>query len=196
MGMCSAEIGAIDLDAARMLAFQAGDVDAFNLLLDQYRDIVIGYLYRFVRDHAAAEELAQEVFMRVCQARNYQPTAKFRTWLFRIATNLALNWVRDRRRESGFLRLDEKPVIARQLDPPTPGPSVEQRLVKQCRLDEIRAAVEDLPERHRAAVLMHKYMEMEYSEIAGALNCSVPAVKSQIFRAYEILRHRLAHMAN
>ena len=132
----------------------------------EYRDQVLGYLYRFVHDRAAAEELTQEVFLRVYLTRNYQPAAKFRTWLFRIATNLALNWIRDRRVESGFVRLDEKPLYARAYDPPCTMPSVEEDLVSRCRLDEVRAAVQELPERHRAAVLMHKYSEMEYGEIA------------------------------
>jgi RNA polymerase sigma-70 factor, ECF subfamily len=183
-----------DPDAAVMLAFQCGDTDSFEFLVDRYRDQVLGYLYRFVHERAAAEELTQEVFLRVYQARGYQPSAKFRTWLFRIATNLALNWIRDRRVESGFLRLDEKPLYARAYDPVCGTPSVEDELVYRCRLDEVRAAVQALPERHRAAVLMHKYSEMEYWEIARALNCSVPALKSLLFRAYEVLRKRLAHL--
>jgi RNA polymerase sigma-70 factor (ECF subfamily) len=183
-----------DPDASVMLAFQDGDAASFEFLLSEYRDQVLGYLYRFMRDRAAAEELTQEVFLRVYLTRNYQPAAKFRTWLFRIATNLALNWVRDRRVESGFVRLDEKPLYSRAYDPPCAAPSVEDYLVSRCRLEEVRAAVEALPERHRAAVLMHKYAEMEYSEIARVLNCSVPALKSLLFRAYETLRSRLAHL--
>lgn len=183
-----------DRDAAAMLAFQAGDRASFDVLLLKYRDQVLGYLYRFMRDRAAAEELTQEVFLRVYLTRSYQPAAQFRTWLFRIATNLALNWLRDRRVESGFLRLDEKPSYSRAYDPPCTGPSVEDDLVSRCRQNEVRAAVQELPERHRAAVLMHKYAEMEYGEIARVLNCSVPALKSLLFRAYETLRLRLAHL--
>lgn len=183
-----------DRDAAVMLAFQGGDTASFEFLLVEYRDQVLGYLYRFVHDRATAEELTQEVFLRVYVARSYQPTAKFRTWLFRIATNLALNWIRDRRVESGFVRLDEKPQYARAYDPPCGLPSVEEDMVSRCRLDEVRAAVQELPERHRAAVLMHKYSEMDYGEIARVLNCSVPALKSLLFRAYESLRRRLAHL--
>jgi RNA polymerase sigma-70 factor (ECF subfamily) len=183
-----------DRDAAVMLAFQGGDGASFEFLLAEYRDQVLGYLYRFVHDRAAAEELTQEVFLRVYLTRNYQPAAKFRTWLFRIATNLALNCIRDRRVESGFVRLDEKPLYARAYDPPCGAPSVEEDLVSRCLLDEVRAAIQELPERHRAAVLMHKYSEMEYGEIARVLNCSVPALKSLLFRAYESLRRRLAHL--
>ena len=105
----------VDPHAAMMLAFQAGDTGSFNLLLEEYRGMIIGYLYRFVRDRAVAEELAQEVFLRVCSVRNYEPTAKFRTWLFRIATNLAINWVRDQRAESAVLRLDDRTLPVRQV---------------------------------------------------------------------------------
>ena len=74
-------------------------------------------------------------------------------------------------------------------------PTVEQAMVYQARLGEVRRAIAALPEKQRAAVLMHKYEEMEYSQIARALNCSESAVKSLLFRAYETLRARLAHMA-
>jgi RNA polymerase sigma-70 factor (ECF subfamily) len=172
-----------------MLAFQAGDIDSLAPLVEEYRDVLVGYLYRSVRDRAIAEELAQEVFLRVCRVRNYQPTAKFRTWLFHIATNLAINYVRDRRTESCIVRLDDRQQFRSR------AASIEEHLVSRCLSDEVRAAVEELPERHRAAVLMHKYHDMEYREIAAVLGCSVPALKSLLFRAYETLRERLAHLA-
>ena len=176
-----------------MAAFQAGDRASFTLLVEQNRDLVIGYLYRYVGDRAVAEELAQEVFLRVFQARNYRPTAKFRTWLFRIATNLAINWRRDRRVDSEMVRLDHT-QYAGQHELRERAVSIEEQLILQCKLDEVRRAIGALPDRYRAAVLMHKYQDMEYQEIAGALGCSVPALKSLLFRAYEILRERLAHL--
>jgi RNA polymerase sigma-70 factor (ECF subfamily) len=143
-----------------------------------------------------AEELAQEVFLRVYRSRGtYEPTAKFTTWLFRIATHLALNALRDNRNERLQDRLDddssEMPV--RQVSDTRP--TVEQSLVYQAKLAEVRRAIAALPDKQRAAVLMHKYEEMEYSQIAKVLNCSESAVKSLLFRAYEALRARLAHMA-
>lgn len=189
--------GAVTLerDAACMLAFQAGDISCLNPLVEEYRDVLVGYLYRFVRDRAIAEELAQEVFLRVLRVRNYVPTAKFRTWLFHIATNLAINSVRDRRSDYTLLRLDERPTRFRPLELRSRAASIEDDLVAQCRLDEVRAAVDALPERQRAAVWMHKYLDMEYQEIATVLECSVPALKSLLFRAYEVLRGKLAHLA-
>jgi len=177
-----------------MLAFQAGDIERFQMLVEHHREPVIHYLYRCVSNRAVAEELAQEVFLRVYLSRNYQPTAKFRTWLFHIATNLALNWLRDHRAESGILRLDAWPRHLRNREVRARTRSVEERLVAECRLDEVRAAIRELPERSRAAVLMHKYEDMEYAQIAAALHCSVSATKSLLFRAYEHLRERLAHL--
>jgi RNA polymerase sigma-70 factor (ECF subfamily) len=92
-------------------------------------------------------------------------------------------------------RLDDDSSETPVRQVPDQRPSVEQTMVHQARLDEIRRAVATLPEKQRAAVLMHKYEEMEYSQIAKVLNCSESAIKSLLFRAYETLRARLAHMA-
>jgi len=183
-----------DQGAMWMLAFRAGDTTKFALLLNEYRGPVVAYLYRLVRDRGVAEELAQEVFLRVYRAHNYEPSANFRSWLIRIATNLARNWVRDHRADSAVIRLDDQPAHTRWITPRSPVPNIEERLVAECRLLEVRKAIDALPERHRAAVFMHKYLDMDYWEIARAQNCSVSAVKSMLFRAYENLRKRLAHL--
>lgn len=157
---------------------------------------VIHFLFRMVQNQPVAEELAQEVFLRVYRSRaNYEPTAKFTTWLFRIATHLALNWIRDKRHERGQESLDVEVQegVSRQIA--DRAISAEQTMVRESRFDEIRRAIAGLPEKQRAAVLMHKYDEMEYSQIATVLECSESAVKSLLFRAYETLRARLAHMA-
>jgi RNA polymerase sigma-70 factor (ECF subfamily) len=186
----------LDFDAELMLRVKEGDGASFAILLEKHRLPVIHFLYRMVQNQAVAEELAQEVFLRVYRSReSYEPTAKFTTWLFRIATHLALNSLRDGKNQRLEERLDddssEMPV--RQVSDRRP--SAEQAMVYEARLDEVRRAVAMLPEKQRAAVLMHKYEEMEYSQIAKVLNCSESAVKSLLFRAYETLRARLAHMA-
>jgi RNA polymerase sigma-70 factor (ECF subfamily) len=186
----------LDFDAELMLRVKDGDGASFTILLEKHRLPVIHFLYRMVQNQAVAEELAQEVFLRVYRSRgSYEPTAKFTTWLFRIATHLALNSLRDGKNRRLEERLDddssETPV--RQVSDKRP--SVEQRMVHQVRLEEVRRAVAMLPEKQRAAVLMHKYEEMEYSQIAKVLNSSESAIKSLLFRAYETLRARLAHMA-
>lgn len=192
MGVLAA---ALEYDAELMLRVKDGDSASFGLLLEKHRGSVIHFLYRLVQEQAVAEELAQEVFLRVYRSRgSYEPTAKFTTWLFRIATHLALNWLRDGKHERGQERLDDSSPDVPGLQISDRQPSIEQQLVYQVRLEEVRRAVATLPEKQRAAVLMHKYEEMEYSQIAKVLGCSESAVKSLLFRAYETLRARLAHM--
>lgn len=185
-----------DLDAQLMLRVRMGDSASFNLLLERHRTPVVHFLYRMVQNRAIAEDLAQEVFLRVYRSRaGYEPSAKFTTWLFRIATNLAFNWVRDEknRRQQRSIDGDESSARAHQIGDGKP--SVERVLVDEVKLQEVRDAIAQLPEKQRAAVLMHKYEEMEYSQIAKVLGLSESAVKSLLFRAYENLRARLAHYA-
>ncbi|HYA16977.1 MAG TPA: RNA polymerase sigma factor [Bryobacteraceae bacterium] len=186
----------LDLDAELMLRVKSGDGESFRILLEKHRNPVIHFVYRMVQDRAVAEELAQEVFLRVYKSRaTYEPTAKFTTWLFRIATHLALNWLRDGRRERGAQRLDDdRGGLLPVREYPDHRPSVEQRMLRDAHLQQVRDTIALLPEKQRAAVLMHKYEEMGYAQIAQVLGCSESAVKSLLFRAYETLRARLAFM--
>jgi len=191
----------LDLDAQLMLRVREGDNDSFRILLDKHRNPLVHFLQRMVQDAGASEELAQEVFLRIYRARSsYEPSAKFTTWMFRIASHLALNWVRDERHERAAERLDGAGFVNSRGDDLQPRelrelrPSVEQSMVYETRLREIRDSIAALPAKQRAAVLMHKYEEMEYSQIAQVLECSESAVKSLLFRAYETLRARLAHL--
>ncbi|HTS47932.1 MAG TPA: sigma-70 family RNA polymerase sigma factor [Bryobacteraceae bacterium] len=185
----------LDGDAELMLRVREGDEACFTALLERHRNAVIHFLYRMVLNQAVAEELAQDVFLRVYRFRsNYEPTAKFTTWLFRIATHLGLNWIRDEWHEKTKESLDrEQDGATRQVRDRSR--TVEQEMVYQVRLREVRQAIENLPSKQRAAVVMHKYEELGYAEIANVLRCSESAVKSLLFRAYESLRMRLAHMA-
>lgn len=189
-------LASLERDAELMLRVREGDQASFSLLLERHRLPVIHFLYRMVQNQAVAEELAQEVFLRVYRSRdNYAPTAKFTTWLFRIATHLALNWIRDGKNEKLQESLDAEVTEGATRQVADRARTVEQEMLYQARLGEVRQAIESLPAKQKSAVLMHKYEEMEYSQIAGALNCSESAVKSLLFRAYETLRSRLAHMA-
>ncbi|MGE5570270.1 MAG: RNA polymerase sigma factor [Rhodospirillales bacterium] len=190
-----AAVAAIEPDAKLMLRVKEGDAASFELLLERHRTAVVHFLYRMVQSQAVAEELAQEVFLRVYRARaSYEPTAKFTTWLFRIALHLALNTLRDGRPEQWQESLDgDDDSAGREI--PDRNPTIEQELLNRARLDEVRRAIAALPPKQRAAVLMHKYEEMDYTQIARVLNCSESALKSLLFRAYETLRARLAHMA-
>jgi RNA polymerase sigma-70 factor (ECF subfamily) len=189
-------VAALERDAELMLRVREGDDSSFALLLEKHRGSVVNLMQRMVQNRAVAEELAQEVFLRVYRSRKtYEPSAKFTTWLFRIATHLALNAIRDSKKWKGHESLNRELMegVARQMADRQP--TVEQKLVGEVRVMEIRQAIEALPEKQRAAVLMHKYEELEYTQIAGALRCSESAVKSLLFRAYEALRLRLAHIA-
>lgn len=187
---------ALEHDAQLMLRVKDGDACSFELLLGKYRRPVVNYLYRMVQNQAIAEELAQEVFLRVYRARtSYEPTAKFTTWLFRITTHLALNSLRDRKGERRQQSLDAATEDQAPMEVADVRRNREQQLVDDARLESVRAAVAGLPDKQRAAVLMHKYQELDYAQIAGVLGCSVSAVKSLLFRAYETLRVRLAHLA-
>lgn len=184
-------------DVQLMLDVKAGDEASFELLLRKYRTPLFNFLYRMVRDTGLAEDLAQEVFLRVYRAREqYAPSAKFTTWMFRIATNLALNARRDGRYRQMEVSIDqsvmEGDTDAPPLEIPDGQPTIEHELLARDRASLIRRAVEALPEKQRAAVLMHKYQEMDYDQIAQVLGCSEAALKSLLFRAYEALRVQLA----
>jgi RNA polymerase sigma-70 factor, ECF subfamily len=185
-----------DPDAALMVRVCGGHEPSFETLLARHRSQVVSRLHRLVHNRAIAEELAQDVFLRVYRFRNrYQPDAKFSTWLFRITTNVALNWRRDTRRETAHLRLDASLHDTRHIQVPDQTLRADEQLLAQYRAKEIRDAIESLPAKQLAAVLMHKYEGLDYAAIAEVLNCSIPALKSLLFRAYETLRRRLAHFA-
>jgi RNA polymerase sigma-70 factor (ECF subfamily) len=182
-----------------MLDVKAGDEASFELLLQRYRTPLVNFLFRMVRNREQAEDLAQEVFLRVYRAREeYVPSAKFTTWLFRIATNLALNSMRDNRYHKLEVSIDAPVAMdsedgdERPLDVAEKHPNIEQHLVEDVRVKMIRHAINKLPEKQRAAVLLHKYQELDYTEIAKILSCSESALKSLLFRAYEALRVELA----
>jgi RNA polymerase sigma-70 factor (ECF subfamily) len=182
-------------DADIMLRVKAGDQSAFEYLVQKYRRPMVSFMYRMARNSAAAEDLAQEVFLRVYRSReNYEASAKFTTWLYRIATNLAVNHARDSRHERPEVQvsLDEPDDdTGTTLELPDASLNAEQQMVRRERMLAIRRKVEALPEQQRLAVIMHKYQQMDYKQIAEVLKKSESATKSLLFRAYETLRDQL-----
>jgi RNA polymerase sigma-70 factor, ECF subfamily len=186
-------------DAEIMLALSAGNMAAFDVLVQKYRKPIIHFMFRMVHNEAVAEELAQEVFLRVYRSRaTYRAEARFSTWLYRIATNLGVNHARDTRHErtAPTVYLDEPdtetgttPDVADQT------PSAESSLLRSERMAAIREHVMALPERQRMAVLMHKYDGMDYKQIGEVLKLSESATKSLLFRAYQTLREKLKDFA-
>src|SRR5437764_3719139 len=139
---------ALECDAELMLRVKNGDCASFDLLLEKYRLPVIHFLYRMVQNHGISEELGQEVFLRVYRSReSYEPTAKFTTWLFRIATHLALNWIRDRKKERGQESLDELSADGMEGQVSAGKPSIEQDLRAEARKPEIRQMTDALAEK-------------------------------------------------
>ena len=166
-------IAALERDAELMLRVREGDETSFGLLLDRHRAPVVHFLYRMVQNDAVSEELAQEVFLRVYRSRaTYEPTAKFTTWLFRIATHLALNWIRDGKKEKGHESLNEELLEGVERQIADRQPSIERELVEQ------------------------KYFaHRSVREIADLTGWSVASVKVRAFRARAEMKKRLARLA-
>lgn len=185
-----------DPDVQLMLRVVDGDHDAFEQLMARYQNRLVGFFFHMLRDRTVAEDLAQETFLRVYRARErYEPTARFSTWLFRIAHNLASNQKRGaaRRREipltsdssahefggNGRILAEKSALMpARQLD------SSEVRQL-------VRDALDSLGDRQRTAVLLHKFEGMSYQDIGEVLGLGTVAVKSLLSRARGKLREAL-----
>ncbi len=181
-------------DAEVMLRVKAGDDAAFDYLVEKFRRPMVNFMYRMARNQAVAEELAQDVFLRVYRSReSYAVEAKFTTWLYRIATNLAVNYARDSRQErTQNTSLDEPDAeTGLAIDVADGQMTAEQALLRRERLAAIRRHIQALPERQRVAVVMHKYQGMDYKQIGEVLKLSESATKSLLFRAYETLRGKL-----
>jgi RNA polymerase sigma-70 factor (ECF subfamily) len=179
-----------DEDAQLMVDFRNGNEAAFDSLFQKYFPSVVNVVYRYTGDRAGAEDLAQEVFLRVWRsADRYEPSAKFSTWLFTIVTNLCLNEIRNRAKRP---RLD----VDRE-DMPEPAAadnvfSVEEQAGGTELQSRIRQALDELPDTQRMAVLLSKYENLSYKEIADTMDLSIPAVKSLLSRARDGLKEQLS----
>jgi RNA polymerase sigma-70 factor (ECF subfamily) len=182
-------------DSAIMLELRDGNMSGFDFLIQKYRRPIVNFMYRMVHNQAIAEELAQEVFLRVYRSRQtYRAEARFSTWLYRIATNLGVNYARDTRHEraASTIYLDQAdPDTGLAPDVADSTISAEDSLLRRERMGAIRQHVMALPERQRMAVLMHKYEGMDYKQIGDVLKLSESATKSLLFRAYQTLREKL-----
>jgi len=183
-------------DTEIMQGLQAGSPDCMSVLCERHWERLVVFVQGIVRNRGAAEEIAQESFLRVYLSRyRYEPTARFTTWLYRIATNRALNFLRDHRHEAGVESLDQAGVdgLARQvrdvrLHPDEVAQTNESRRLTRQRVID---ALKSLPARQRRAVILHRYHEMSYEQISRELGCTVPSVKSLLWRAYSALRTAL-----
>jgi RNA polymerase sigma-70 factor, ECF subfamily len=195
-GQTSAIMALREPDIRLMLRVRADDQAAFADLVDRYRHRLVGIMNHIIGNADEAEDLAQEVFLRVYRTRHkYTPKAKFSTWLFTIANNLALNAIRDRQRRQA-LPLDIRDSGSHGLRPTDPatadrGAPPTANLQQQELAAVIRAAMDELNERQRVAVVLNKFEDMNYQEIAAVMGLTTKAVKSLLSRARSKLRERL-----
>ena len=184
-----------DPDAALMLRVKRGDRAAFAGLVDKYKQPVMNFIHRSLRDEIEAEDLAQNVFLQVYKSRErYRQTAKFSTWLFTIARNLCLNELRRRARhpaesieeaQAGHEDQPQRQFEDKQVSLPTENVLQTELAMK------IEAALAELPENQRTAILLCRQEELSYEEIAEILDCSLSATKSLIHRGRETLKEKL-----
>ena len=191
--LCIKEVSSEDL----MARIAEGDQDVFEVLVDRYQTSILNLIYRFVGDRTQAKDLAQEVFIRVWQAaKTYRPEAKFTTWIYRITANLCFNELKSARRKKwfSFNRSDEDGKHTFEETLSDSGPSAEDLLLEKERSRQIYDALQSLPENQRMAVILKRYDDLSYEEIARVMGCSVPAVESLLVRAKRTLQKKLKNL--
>jgi RNA polymerase sigma-70 factor (ECF subfamily) len=183
------EIMLADVDLLLMERVALGDTFAFEELIERHQHRVVGTVAKMLGDDRDADDVAQQVFLRVWKsAPRYRPSAKFTTWLFTITRNLVFNELRRRNRHAG-VSCDEDLAAHDLLDP---GPTPSAILLEAELQKSIAEAITDLPEQQRLALVLRRYEDLSYEEIGDVLNLSVSAVKSLLFRARTQLREQLA----
>ena len=178
-----------------MARIAKGDEDAFEILVNRHQISVLNLIYRFIGDRTQAKDLAQEVFLRVWQsAKSYEPKAKFTTWIYRVTTNLCLNELKSARRRKwfSFHRSDEDNENTIEETFSDGSPTAEDLLLARERSRQITDALQSLPDNQRMALILKRYGDLSYHEIAQVLGCSVPAVESLLVRAKRNLQEKLA----
>jgi RNA polymerase sigma-70 factor (ECF subfamily) len=180
-----------ELESKIVLEVAKGDLSAFRELVESYQKPLLNYIYRYTGDRSAAEDIAQEVFLRVFKnAKDYRPLSSFKTWLFKIATHLCLNELRDNkmhRNTIDIFKLNEAGFIDLASERLSPLRELETRELSST----LKKAFKSLPEKQRVALLLHKYSGFSYLEISQMMGCSMFAVESLIHRARQTLRKQL-----
>jgi RNA polymerase sigma-70 factor (ECF subfamily) len=180
----------MESDIELMERVRSGDDTAFSELMRRHYRGVVNYIYRFTNDRGNSEDLAQEVFLRVYRsAKRYKPEAKFSTWLYKIATNLCLTEVKSRKKDQN-LSLDEMGENSGDLGDPKSVDAYDITFRREIR-DAIFEALKSLPERERTAVVLCKYEELPYEEVAEIIGCTAGAVKAYVHRGRMKLIERL-----
>ena len=176
-----------DPDVALMLRLKGGDETALEEIVRRHQKNVLNLVFRYLGDATLAEDVAQEVFLKVYRAReNYEPKAKFSTWLYRVTVNHCLNEIRSRKSQPAKVELAEDVLKDSGVIDPEEG--LDKAELQHC----VKAAVDSLPEHQRMAVILARFEELSYEEIAETMGISLEAVKSVLHRAKEALKEKLA----
>ena len=186
------EAGLVEEDIDLMLRVKAGDAQAFNQLMDKYQRTVVNLVFRFTGDAENAEDLAQEVFLRVYRAApRYEPKAKFFTYLYQITLNLCRN-ERERNQRRRFSSLDSRAGDNdRNWDVPDPEVGAESQMQRQETASQVQAAIQELPNEQRQLLILQRFQELGYEELAEVTSQTVSAVKAKLHRARLALKKKL-----
>ncbi len=177
-----------------MAMIARGDEEAFEILVNRHQTSILNLVYRFIGDRTQAKDLAQEVFLKVWQsAQNYEPKAKFTTWIYRITANLCFNELKSARRKKwfSFNRSDEDGEHTFEETLADSAPSAEDLLLEKERSRQISDALQSLPDNQRMALVLKRYDDLSYQEIAQIIGCSVSAVESLLVRAKRTLQEKM-----
>ena len=182
-----------DSEDVRLMRLVArGDTAAFEELIERHQTLVLGTVARMLGSNSEVEDVAQQVFLRVWKsAGRYVPRAKFTTWLLKITRNLVFNELR-RAKRRGHVAIQTDPTAEEMPLKDETGQSPDASLLESELQQAIEEAIVELPESQRMALVLRRYEELSYEQIAEILNLSVPAVKSVLFRARTELRARLS----
>ena len=177
-----------------MARIAKGDEDAFEILVNRHQNSILNLVYRFIGDRTQAKDLTQEVFIRVWQsAKSYEPKAKFTTWIYRITANLCFNELKSSRRRKwfSFNWSYEDGEHTFEETPSDSAPSAEDLLLEKERSRQISDALQSLPDNQRMALVLKRYDDLSYQEIAQIIGCSVSAVESLLVRAKRTLQEKM-----
>ncbi len=185
-------------DIELMLKFKEGDISCFEELMNRYTTPLLNFIYRFIGSRSEAEDLTQEVFLRVYQEKDrYEPKSKFSTWLYKIVSDICIDYQRKRKIKtvpfdaqiptSIFAEKKQSACEIQDLSQLTPDVLIMKKQISET----IRTALLSLPEKQRLALELRVYENKSYKEISEILNCSVSAVESLLFRARQLLKKKL-----
>ncbi len=181
------------LDEDLVLRVQQGDKSAYDILVLRYQHKIIQLVNRYVKDHSEAQDVAQEAFIKAYRALgSFRGDSAFYTWLYRIAINTAKNYLVSRSRRNSDYHVDVQDAEAIENAPQLQGlDTPERNLLSEEIVNTIQAAIENLPEEMRVAIMLREFEGMSYEEIAEAMDCPVGTVRSRIFRAREAIDNKL-----